>query len=387
MPITSITIPNSVNSIEWYAFSNTGLTSINIPANVSSILSGAFESCRSLKSITVDSNNTVYNDGNGSNCIIETATNKLIVGCNYTTIPNTVVTLGESVFSGCTFTTITLPNSLTTIGQQVFTNCSYLQKLTIPSSVNYIGNSAFWSYLWYIEFEGTTPATLQSTSIFLGNYPIYVPSSAVNDYKTAWSTYASRIKAKPEPSGSDYLRIDTNSNTEVILTNANNDTYTWTIPGTGINYYEGTEPGFAINEITGLKSNGYPLYYYIKNVDASKLTSWTTIEDSAFANSGLTSIILPNTITTLGTNAFSSCQYLTSLTLPDTLTSINSFGFYGCSSLESITFLSTTPPTLNDDTVLMNTNDCPIYVPAASVNNYKTASIWNFYASRIQSIP
>ena len=385
MPISSITLPDSITTIESYAFGNTALTSINLSANVSFLGFGAFNSCFNLTSITIDSNNVKYNDGNGGNCIIETATNKLITGCNNTTIPNTVVALGDYAFQGCTFTSITLPSSLTTIGQNVFSNCSNLQTLTIPASVNNIGNSAFWSYLWYIEFEGTTPATLQTTSIFLSNYPIYVPSSAVSDYQTAWPTYASRIQAKPQPSGSDYLRVDTSGNTEVILTNANNDTYTWTIPGAGINYYEGTEPGFAINEITGLKKSSR-LLSSIKIVDASKLTSWTTVENQAFDNcQGLISFKLPNSITTIGSSAFNYCVKLTSLTLPDTLTSIDSFAFNGSRGLTSITFLSTTPPTLGSS-VFNQTNNCPIYVPAASVNDYKTAPVWSNYADRIQPI-
>ena len=410
--LTSITLPNSITSIGANAFNNcTGLTSINIPAGVSSIGSGAFSSCYNLTSLTVDSNNQYYNDGNGGNCIIETSTNTLIQGCTYTTIPNGIVKIGNSAFSGCNFTSITLPNTLTTIDQQAFNGCQKLTTLTIPANVNYIGHTAFWGVsLWYMEFEGTTPATLQTTSIFSSNYPFYVPSSAVSAYQTAWPTYASRIQAKPQPTSSDYLRVDLrNNNSEIILTNANNDTYTWTVSGSGIHYYEGDEPGFAINEITGLKSGNNGTSIGI--IDASKLTSWTTIENDAFSycqyltlitlpasitsigdgaffycNNGLTSINIPSNVSSIGQQAFIRCSSLTSITLPSTLTNLGRYAFGNCTSLTSITCLATTPPTLGDN-AFDNTNNCPIYVPAASVNDYKTAQYWSDYASRIQPIP
>ena len=337
--ITSITFPNSLTSIGTWAFINCyAIQSIHIPANVSSI-SRSFEGCYGLVSITVDSNNVKYNDGNGGNCIIETATNKLIIGCNYTTIPNSVVALGDFAFSSCTFTSITLPSSLTTIGQNVFASCQNLETITIPASVNSIGHSAFWgANMLYIEFEGTTPPTLQTTSIFTGSYPIYVPSSAVNDYKTSgnWVSYASRIMAKPEPSGSDYLEIISKGQTSVILTNSSNQTYTWNL-NTGINYYEGTEPGFAINEITGLKKSTSGWDNYLGIIDASKLTSWITVEGHAFEYSYITSITLPASITTIGDYVFNNCQSLTSINLPNSITSIGQIAFNGCRSLTSIT--------------------------------------------------
>ena len=61
--------------------------------------------------------------------------------------------------------------------------------------------------------------------------------------------------------------------------------------------------------------------------------------------------------------------------------------FKGCSGLESSTILATTPPTMGDFNIFSNTNNCPIYVPTASVDTYKAASGWSTYESRIQAIP
>ena len=54
--------------------------------------------------------------------------------------------------------------------------------------------------------------------------------------------------------------------------------------------------------------------------------------------------------------------------------------------MKSVTVNATTPPTLGES-ALDYTNNCPIYVPAASVDVYKAASGWSTYASRIQAIP
>lgn len=114
--------------------------------------------------------------------------------------------------------------------------------------------------------------------------------------------------------------------------------------------------------------------------------SVTSIYGSAFRDCySLTSIKLPNGITEIYTSLLDDCISLTSLTIPSGVTSIGTFAFYNCSALTSVTVLATTPPTLASNS-LLNTGNCPIYVPAESVDAYKTASGWLSYASRIQPI-
>ena len=83
--------------------------------------------------------------------------------------------------------------------------------------------------------------------------------------------------------------------------------------------------------------------------------------------------------------AFYGCTSLTSITIPSGVTSIGNNTFNGCTSLTSITVEATTPPTLGLN-VFNNTNNCPIYVPAESVDAYKTANNWSKYADRIKAI-
>jgi hypothetical protein len=124
----------------------------------------------------------------------------------------------------------------------------------------------------------------------------------------------------------------------------------------------------------------------------------TQINQGTFEGAGLEEIILHEGITKIGQTAFYGNK-LTSIILPSTITQIDGGCFKYCNKLTSITINATTPPTLNkskytDDQgdYYMNdafdgTNNCPIYVPAASVSAYKAATNWSTYKSRIQAIP
>ena len=125
--------------------------------------------------------------------------------------------------------------------------------------------------------------------------------------------------------------------------------------------------------------------------DCSSLTeitipnSVTSIGQSAFEYcTGLTDITIPDSVTSIGYEAFYRCLSLTGATLSDSLTSIGQKSFADCDKLKTITIKATTPPSLVDNAI--PTTIQTIYVPASSVNSYKSANGWKDYASKIKAI-
>ena len=90
--------------------------------------------------------------------------------------------------------------------------------------------------------------------------------------------------------------------------------------------------------------------------------------------------------TSIVNNAFSNCTGLTSVTIGSGVTYIG-YGTFGyCTGLTSVIIQATTPPTLVNVSAFDNTNNCPIYCPAESVDAYKAATNWSSLASRIKPI-
>ena len=142
--LTSVIIPNSVTSIgEGAFFGCTKLTSLTLPKSVTNIGKSAFDNCNGLMNITVEMGNPVYHSA--GNCLIETESNVLLVGCQNSIIPTdgTITSIGKAAFRDCTsLTSITIPDSVISIGDYAFEGCTSLTSITISDSVTSIGSSA-----------------------------------------------------------------------------------------------------------------------------------------------------------------------------------------------------------------------------------------------------
>jgi hypothetical protein len=142
------------------------------------------------------------------------------------------------------------------------------------------------------------------------------------------------------------------------------------------------------NSITSM---GNSVFYYCHSLESVTLSNnLTTIPQSIFSGCNkLTNITVPDGITSIGAYAFSGCSSLTNLTIPSTVTSIGDGAFQVFSDPQrTITLLSVTPPTITSlGPFNCPTNNVTIYVPAESLDTYKSGSMWAAYASKIQAIP
>ena len=110
--------------------------------------------------------------------------------------------------------------------------------------------------------------------------------------------------------------------------------------------------------------------------------SVTSIGTSAFEECySLTSITLSNSLTSIGYSAFYYCWNLTSITIPASVTSIGDDAFYACFDLTNIYLRPTTPPSLGSTSAIPDTTT--IHVPIGSGDSYRSATNWSYHSDRI----
>lgn len=138
----------------------------------------------------------------------------------------------------------------------------------------------------------------------------------------------------------------------------------------------------------GGDATGHSFRYCTSLADITLPNSLVSITggDIFYGCTALASVILSDSMTSIGNSMFYGCTSLMPVVIPQSVTSIGTYAFRNC-RFQSITLLPTTPPTLGASAFLGCTNLSAIYVPASSVSAYQTASGWSEYASMIQAIP
>ena len=380
--LTSINIPEGVTSIGYFAFYYcTGLTSINIPEGVTSIGSGAFFGCRGLTSINVTTGNQYYTSIEG---VLFSKDLKTFVAypagksqLNYI-VPDGVVSIGYSAFSGCTrLTSITLPESVTSIGGFAFSDCTGLTSINIPEGVTSIGYSAF-SYC---------------TSLTSINIPEGVTSIGDWVFQSCESLTSISLPEGLSSIG-EFAFYHCTGLTSITLpeslTSIGNWAFVYCTSLTSINVATENKNYTSIEGVLFTKDAKtlivYPagkssLYYNVPD-------GVTSIGNYAFSEcSSITSVTLPAGLTSIEYNAFQWCESLTSITLPESLTSIGYMVFAGCTSLSMVNSYATTPAICGYNDVFYGIpSDAVLHVPVGTKDDYASATGWSVFGNIIDDL-
>ena len=255
-------------------FGNANLIVVTLPESLTTLGDRAFYTCKSLKTIKIPSGVTAIPDYCFNHCL----------SLESVTIPEGVTTIGDGAFFGCNLKELTLPSTVTMIEIGAFLSNNRCQSITC---------------------NATTPPNLgENVFGYNASTTVKVPLQSIVAYRQAvgWKNFANYYGGEVIADGITY-RIDDNgamvAAAEATLTEAN-------IPSS-----------------VEFEGNQYPV---IK------------INDRVFSgNTNLTTVTLPESLTTLGSYAFSSCKSLKTIKIPSGVTAIPDHCFYECSSLDSVT--------------------------------------------------
>ncbi len=314
--LSSYDIPNTVESIEDYAFYwSNGLKEINMGNSVRTIGDMAFYYCTGLRAIDLPQTLTYIGEEAFYNC------NKI----TSLEIPDLVTSISNGTFSLCKgLTSVKIGNSVTSIGEGAFGWCSGLKTVEIGSSVETIGEEAFYECTSIEKFIVSEDNQYYSSD----EYGVFF-----NKDKTTLIQY---------PAGSTALSYE--------------------IPET----------------VENLADFSFYSCSYLTTVDFP--ASVTTFGYEVFcACKALVSVVLPSSLTSLSESTFWECSALESVVIPASVTYIYDYAFAYCSSLVSITSLNPEPPVCEDTDVFFDVdkNSCILSVPEGASDAYSGAYVWS----------
>ena len=369
--VTDLVIPEGVTRIGSYAFNHRSLTSVTIPNSVTSIEYGAFANCVGLTSIT---------------------------------IPNGVTSIGSSAFYQCVgLTSVTIGNSVTSIGESAFAGCSNITSLIIPNSAKFVtsGTSGYsntfgtYSNLTYVEApapffdipEAQWPSYTKSLSHVTVNGGELTENALLfinRSYKTLQTLDVSGVtntEFADEAFKGFYnlkelvLPVMLQKVSYMMVAGCKN-LQSVVIPASVEEIEQSAfEDCRSLQSITfGDQQNATPARF---NVPASTENRLKHIGNWAFYNAHeLKSIEIPEGVEEIGEGAFYGCTYLEDLVLPASVRYVGDNTFALCAKLKKITVNSVTPPSIQAKTFFDVKRQIPVYVPDGSEDDYKAADGW-----------
>ena len=221
-----------------------------------------------------------------------------------------VTSIGGYAFHNCGFiTSIEIPNSVISIGEEAFSNCTSLTSITIPDSVTSIIDDAFLFCCSLIEVINKSSLNIAAGSDDYGYVGSYAEYIITHESQSVLKTVG------------QYIFYD--SGTEIYLVK-----------------YVGSDTEITLPEYDGGKEYGVWQYAFCDNdtiISVLIPDSVTSIGDGAFRDcSSLKSIEIPDAVTSIGDYVFCGCKSLTNIEMPDSITSIGEEAFHACESLTSI---------------------------------------------------
>ncbi|MBR1938587.1 MAG: leucine-rich repeat domain-containing protein [Spirochaetales bacterium] len=327
-----VEVPSDLSVIPYYAFSSSNITSITIPNSIKTIETGAFANCTNLESVTFQEGSTLTSIGW-----------QTFMGCKSLksmVIPDSVTIIGWYSFSDCTsLETITIPNSVNNIESHAFSGCKNLKSITLPEYLYYIGDGTFYgctslesiiipdqvSWIGWSAFFDCT----NLTSIVI---PDPVTTIGFESFYGC-TNLSSIIIPKAVESIEDNAFTNCTSLSSITFLGTSSQ---WAKIQKGNNYNQNVPA--SVVHCTDVDMPIYLESYWM--VDTSGEIK-PVYKDLVSGNISIPQEVNEIKITSIGDNAFKDCIGLESITIPESVTSIGDFAFSNCSRLASISFLGT----------------------------------------------
>ena len=232
----------------------------------------------------------------------------------------------------------------------------------------------------YAQWGIAGPNTPRGEKLTINNSNVDITSSiaAISDLSGGFYLFNGFINS---PSGAyfdtkDLKDADGDVATSVVITN----TMTTTIDGINYELTPATHEAEVIwGEYAGEITIPASVTYEGEPFAVTAIHEWAF----SYAPSGITSVTLPEGLTTIGNGVFNGCSSLTHVELPSTLTNVGQYQFLGCSALTSVSCFATTPPVVPDEfgVFVGLPNSVMLFVPEGSVSAYKNAPGWKDFGN------